>query len=65
MEKLHASVRSQMIYQYEAGQLDDEQTAVLFQDLLNTGLAWQLQGSYGRMARLLISMGLCHLPVGE
>jgi hypothetical protein len=45
------------IIQYEQGDLDDSQTLSLFSYLVKTGMAWQLQGSYGRMAQNLISQG--------
>ena len=47
------------IIAYEQGELEDEHEVIaLFQELVNTGLAWQLQGSYGRTAAQLISLGL-------
>ena len=46
------------IIEYEDGMLNDEQVVELFQDLVNNGMAWTLQGSYGRMAAYLIEEGL-------
>lgn len=46
------------IIEFESGQLEDEGILDLFQELVNTGMAWQLQGSYGRMAQALIDEGL-------
>ena len=31
-----------------------------YQTLIDSGVVWELQGSYGRTASLLISQGLCH-----
>jgi hypothetical protein len=45
------------IIAYEQGDLEDEEVIYLFQQLVNSGLAWQLQGSYGRMAASLIQAG--------
>lgn len=50
------------IIAYEQGDLDDEGTIELFQELVNSGLAWELQGHYGRTAKALIDAGYALLP---
>lgn len=42
------------IIDYENGDCDFDETVELFQYLVDTGLAWRLQGSYGRTAKMLI-----------
>jgi len=45
------------IMDYEDGNLDLGGTLALFQNLIRTGMAWSLQGSYGRAAQNLIDNG--------
>jgi len=45
------------ILQFEEGELNETETVELFADLIKTGTAWKLQGSYGRMANGLIDAG--------
>lgn len=47
------------IIAFEQGDLDEDGIIQLFQELIDSGLVWQLQGSYGRMARNLIEAGYC------
>jgi len=50
------------IIAYENGELEDaEETIEFFQEIINSGLVWQLQGHYGRVAKSLIDAGLCTL----
>lgn len=46
-------------FDFESGVLDEEQVVEGFQHLIDSGLAWALQGSYGRTAASLIEAGLC------
>ncbi len=46
------------IIRFEGGEATDEEIIELFQYLVDTGLAWQLQGFYGRTARDLILAGV-------
>lgn len=44
---------------YEQGELDEEGIIDMFQELINSGMAWKMQGSYGRTAKALIDAGYC------
>ena len=46
------------IIAYENGELDDQGTLILFGQLIASGQAWTLQGSYGRAAVALVRQGL-------
>jgi len=50
--------RVNAIISFEEGELDGDKVVELFQHLVDTGLAWQLQGNYGRTAMALIEAGL-------
>ena len=47
------------IIAFEQGGMDQAEVIEFFQGLIDSGLAWQLQGCYGRTARRLIEAGLC------
>jgi len=49
------------IIDFETGMMQTEEEVIeFFQELIDTGMAWSLQGSYGRMASALIEEGYCH-----
>lgn len=56
---------SSAIIQYEDGTIDDEGFIDLFQYLVDTGLAWSLQGHYGRTAAALIDDGYITLSYND
>ena len=47
------------IIRYENGEMNEIEVASFFQELIDTGLAWKLQGHYGRTALELIQDGIC------
>jgi hypothetical protein len=49
------------INDFESGEQPFEDNARMFQHLVNTGTAWQLQGVYGRHAMELINAGVIAL----
>ena len=42
------------IIAYECGDIDEAGILQLFAELIESGMAWKLQGSYGRTAQALI-----------
>lgn len=43
---------------FEDGDLDHDETVALFQALVDSGLAWQLEGPFRPMAEALLAAGL-------
>jgi hypothetical protein len=50
------------IMAYEQGDTDEQETIEGFQTLIDSGVVWSLQGSYGRAAARLIEAGYCFRP---
>lgn len=50
------------VIKYETGQMDAPTTLAFFRFLVKTGMAWTLQGSYGRAAQSLIDAGWISRP---
>jgi len=49
-----------MIMKYENNELETKEDIIaLFQELIDNGVVWQLQGYYGRTAIALIKAGYC------
>ena len=48
------------INDYEMGTMSEERLIPFFQGLIDSGMAWSLQGHYGRTAKALIDAGHCH-----
>jgi len=47
------------IMAYEDGRMTREEQIEFFQELIDSGMAWRLQGHYGRVAQSMIDHGLC------
>jgi len=53
---------TELMMMYESEGLSEDETVELFQHLVDSGMAWSLQGFYGRQAMALIEMGLVTRP---
>ena len=51
------------IIKYESGEMNQEETIEFFQELIDSGYAWRLQGHYGRTALKMIEWGYCKKPI--
>ena len=49
------------IIAFENGELDNDEIVALFQELCDSGLIYDLQGSYQRIAEQLVNEGLITL----
>lgn len=45
---------------FENGELEEREIVLLFQELIDSGMVWRLQGFYGRTARFMIDNGYCY-----
>ena len=45
------------VIDWENGDMSEDDETQFFQELVNTGMAWKLQGMYGRRAMQLIREG--------
>jgi hypothetical protein len=52
------------IIEYESGEMDGDAVVAFFQEMIDDGSVWSLQGHYGRTATALIEAGLCHKKGG-
>jgi len=58
-ERLNMNDMIDQIIRYENGEMEENEIVSFFQKLIDNGMAWTLQGHYGRTATALIEMGEC------
>lgn len=51
---------AETIMRYEGGDMNPFEIVGFFQSGIDSGIVWDLQGSYGRTAQALINAGVCH-----
>jgi len=56
-----APMNTTAIIAFENGELDEDEVIALFQELCDTGIIYELQGSYQRIAQQMIQDGLISL----
>jgi hypothetical protein len=47
---------------WESDEMSETEAIAFFQELVNTGIVWMLQGSYGRQAMRFLEAGLVFRP---
>ena len=52
------------VIQFERGEMKEKEIITFFQELIDSDMAWTLQGSYGRLAKDLIALGHCRAKNG-
>ena len=57
--------RVDKIIRWEAGEMDKDEAVAFFQELINDGSAWEIQGIYGRVAASLIRSDDCVAPTAN
>ena len=65
MEIAQAINITDQLIAYEMCELNEEEVYNLFQELVNNGMAWTLQGTYGRTAMDLLKAGIITLPLPQ
>ena len=53
------------VAEWENASMPFDKTIDMFQELIDTGMAWNLQGMYGRTAERLIHAGFCTVKEGR
>lgn len=52
--------RVNKILAFETDTMPEDQIVAFFQEMIDDGMVWNLQGAYGRLATALIESGRCH-----